>query len=95
MWGIIPILLSAAATWYAQDQANKRQKEALEAQQGMNTQQISKWTPEQQELFKGLMQSTLKRGFNPGGESPTVQFRSPTAINRAFQSTGNVPSYGR
>jgi len=93
---IIPAVVSMAAAWYAQDQANKRSKEAQEAQKTteMNTQQIDKWTPEQQQLFKGLMHATLKRGFDPGGGMPGGQFRSPTVVNRAFQPTGNVPTLG-
>ena len=101
-WGmVIAGVTTAAATWYAQDQANKRQKEAIEAQKAgqtageLHTAQISKWTPEQQELFKGLMHATLKRGFDPGGGMPGGQFRSPTVVNRAFQPTGNVQSYGK
>ena len=97
-WGmVIAGVTTAAAAWYAQDQANKRQKEAIEAQKNaaLNTQQIDKWTPEQQQLFKGLMHATLKRGFDPGGGMPGGQFRSPTVVNRAFKPTGNVQSYGQ
>ena len=97
---VIGGVTTAAAAWYAQDQANKRQKEAIEAQKAgqtagaLNTAQISKWTPEQQQLFKGLMNATLKRGFDPGGGMPGGQFRSPTVVNRAFHPTGNVPTLG-
>ena len=97
---IIPAVVSLAAAWYSNDQASKRQKEAQEAAKAgqatadMHTQAIDKWTPEQQQLFKGLMHATLKRGFDPGGGMPGGQFRSPTVVNRAFQPTGNVPTLG-
>ena len=59
---------------------------------GLNTQQISRFTPEQAELFKKLMNTSLTSGFDPGSlprmKGPIPRLYRPGAVNSAFTNYG-------